>query len=90
MSDEDRDRQARHDELTRRDHIIGLEAEVATLQREVDRLNGKVDRLKDRLGEVREKLVHQRRKANRLEQQLKEQPPAPARRGLGALRRGGE
>lgn len=85
--DVERARQARHDALTRRDHIIGLEAEVATLQAEVQRLTGKVDTLKGRLAEMREKLVRQRRKANQLERQLSQQQPAPAPSGRGAASR---
>ncbi|MGI8899778.1 MAG: hypothetical protein ACR2HA_02415 [Nocardioides sp.] len=61
---------ARHDLLTARDHVIGLEAESANLQQVVDRLLARQKAQKERLELVREKLDRQRRRADRLQREL--------------------
>lgn len=78
---------ARQDLLTFRDHVIGLEAESASLQQTVDKLMARQKAQQERLELVREKLERQRRRADRLEQELnalRSANPAPAsgRRGI--------
>jgi len=62
--------QARQDLLTYRDHVIGLEAESASLQQMVDRLLERQKAQKLRLEEVRGKLDRQRNRADRLRREL--------------------
>ena len=63
---------ARHDLLTHRDHVIGLEAETAALQQNVDRLTRQNDTQKARVEDLRERLDKQRRRADRLQRELDE------------------
>jgi len=75
--------QARQDLLTHRDHVIGLEAESASLQQQVERLMARTKAQKERLEEVREKLDRQRRRADRLQRELDLQ------RNVGPVERSG-
>jgi hypothetical protein len=64
---------ARHDLLTHRDHVIGLEAEAAALQQNVDRLTRQNDAQKARIEDLRARLDKQRRRADKLQRELDEQ-----------------
>ena len=79
--------QARHDLITARDHVIGLEAESANLQQMVDRLLARQKAQKERLEEVREKLDRQRRRADRLQRELDAAKASAARPGRRLLPR---
>ena len=69
--------EARHQLLTRRDHVVGTEAEVARLSRENAWLKNEAARARKQVLKVRERLENQRkvtqqvrRRAARLEAQL--------------------
>lgn len=61
---------ARHDVLTTRDHIIGLEAEALRLQHLVDRLNGRLAGQQDKVQKLRTRLRNQQRRTQRAERKL--------------------
>lgn len=59
---------ARHQQLTMRDHIIGTEAEVARLKRENERLRVDLKRTRKQLENVRQRLRQARTRVQRLTQ----------------------
>lgn len=61
---------ARHEVLTTRDHIIGLEAEAVRLQTLTDRLNSRVRSQQKRIQKMRTRLTNVRRRADRAERTL--------------------
>lgn len=70
--------EARHQVLTTRDHVIGLEAEAAQLQAEVERLNRRVLAGQDRTSKLRDRLKATRRRATRAERQIQAMRESPA------------
>jgi SAM-dependent methyltransferase len=62
---------ARHDVLTTRDHIIGLEAEAVRLQATVNRLNSRIKAQQERVSKLRDRLRGQQKRITRAEDKLK-------------------
>ncbi|WP_104106593.1 class I SAM-dependent methyltransferase [Nocardioides sp. 616] len=62
---------ARHDVLTTRDHIIGLEAEAVRLQATVNRLNLRIKAQQERVQKLRDRLRGQQKRLARTEERLK-------------------
>jgi SAM-dependent methyltransferase len=65
-------RQARHDVLTTRDHIIGLEAENNQLRLHAARLENRMATQQTRLQKLRTRLANQQRRARRAERKLEQ------------------
>lgn len=64
--------QARYDQLTVRDHIIGLEAENERLTDELDRARVRATGLRTRLDDAKKRLVRQQRTTRQLRRQVEE------------------
>jgi SAM-dependent methyltransferase len=64
--------EARHDRLTVRDHIIGLEARAEELTRKLKVHQIKLNKQQERAKDLQAKLAHQRRRASSAERQLDE------------------
>lgn len=62
---------ARHQLLTRRDHVIGLEAEVTRLTRDHHQARTELNRTKKQLANVRERIKQARTRVQRLERDRK-------------------
>lgn len=83
-----KDREERHQVLTVRDHIIGLEAAAASAQTRADRAEHELTNARRRLVRKDERLKELRARIERLEREIEETRDARGtRRGLKARRR---
>lgn len=70
-------RAAQHDQLTIRDHIIGLEAENAQLRSVANKLEIRLERQRKRADRLVARVNQLRKRATRLERRLAATPPPP-------------